>query len=398
MYLTDKEKKMLNGDFGEIVQKNMKVLVALGEIYGAEKMIEIKNVHSPGVSYRVTGDAGLNYVKEASINGYFITPVTLNTIGIDVEDWEKIGFPADFSQKQVELVDAYKKMGAFCTNTCTPYLVGNLPRFGEHIAWGESSAIVFANSVIGARTNREGGPSALAAAITGRVPAYGYHLDENRKGTHLVEVEIALESDCDYAALGYYIGQKVGKRVPVFRGIKNPTIDNLKALGAALASSGAVALYHIENVTPEALKENVLEDNYEILVFAQEEFNQVSEKFSIKGKVDIVVVGCPHCSIEEMKKISELLSGKKLKSDMWVCTSRQIKVLSDTMGYTEIIEKSGAEIICDTCPVLSPTLDRGYKQVVTNSGKLAHYMPGLWDVKTALIQLEDCIQAGIDGE
>ncbi len=399
MYLTDNEKAMLNGDFGEIVQKCMKVLVTLGDIYGAEKMIEINNVHSPGVSYRVAGDAGLNYVKGASLQGCFRVPTTLNTIGIDSDNWEKIGFPKEFSLKQLELVDAYKKMGAFCTNTCTPYLVGNTPMFGEHISWGESSAIAYVNSVIGARTNREGGPSALAAGVTGRVPAYGYHLDENRKGKYLIELEVDLKTDRDYAVLGYYVGQRVGKDVPVFNGIKNrPTLENLKALSAALASSGAVALYHIEGVTPETLTGKVMADNFETFKFGSEEYRKVTEKFNYDGDVDIVVLGCPHCSIVEMKQIAEQLTDKKLKSDMWVCTSRQIKSLADIMGYTKIIERAGAEVVCDTCPILCPTLDKGYERVVTTSGKLAHYMPGLWNVKTALLQLEDCINAGIDGE
>ncbi len=156
MQLTDEEKKMLDGEDGEIVQKCMKVLVTLGEIYGAEKMLEIKNVHSPGVSYRVAGDAGLGYVKDVSDNGgHFRVPTTLNTIGIDSVDWKKIGFPEEFSIKQLELIDAYRKAGAYLTYTCTPYLNGNVPLFGEHVAWGESSAIAYANSVLGARTNRE---------------------------------------------------------------------------------------------------------------------------------------------------------------------------------------------------------------------------------------------------
>ena len=170
MHLTAEEQKMLDGAYGETVRRSMKVLVALGDIYGADHMIEIKNVHSPGVSYRVAGDAGLGYVEDASRDAHFQVPLTLNTIGIDAEDWKKIGFPEDFSCKQLELSAAYEKMGAIPTNSCTPYLNGNLPMFGEHVAWGESSAVAFVNSVIGARTNREGGPTALAAAITGRVP------------------------------------------------------------------------------------------------------------------------------------------------------------------------------------------------------------------------------------
>lgn len=401
MHLTAEEQKMLDGAYGETVRRSMKVLVALGDIYGADHMIEIKNVHSPGVSYRVAGDAGLGYVEDASRDAHFQVPLTLNTIGIDAEDWKKIGFPEDFSCKQLELSAAYEKMGAIPTNSCTPYLNGNLPMFGEHVAWGESSAVAFVNSVIGARTNREGGPTALAAAITGRVPAYGYHLDENRKGTHLIRVEVDLKTDKDFAVLGYFGGKLAGKDVPVFEGItRRPTLEQFKALGAALASAGAVALYHVIGFTPEApTKEAVLSPDIEPVIFDQAAYDKVCEKFSQTGPIDFVVLGCPHVSIHEFGEIAGLVRGKKLKSDLWVCTSRMVRDLATRMGYVEDIEAAGGEIICDTCPVLCCTLtQRGYKTVATNSGKMAHYAPGLWNLQPVLLNTDECIQAAIDGK
>jgi hypothetical protein len=280
-------------------------------------------------------------------------------------------------------------------------LCGNVPRFGEHIAWGESSAICFANSVLGARTNREGGPSALAAAVTGRVPAYGFHLDENRRGKYLIEVQIEPKTDKDFAVLGYFTGQLVGKEVPVFTGIKKmPTLENYKALCAACASSGAVALFHIVGFTPEApTKQAVIDDNVEPVVFGQAEYDKVCAKFEYSGPIDFVVIGCPHVSINEMKELATLLDGKKLKSGFWVCTSRQVKLLAERMGYIDIITASGAEIICDTCPVLCYTLsDRGYKTIATNSGKMAHYAPGHWNLQPALLDMSECVQAAINGE
>ena len=400
MRLTEKEQEMLSGKCGKAVQKSMKLLVALGEIYGAEHMIEVNSVHSPGVSYRVTGDGGLNYIKESSEDGKFIIPMTLNTIGIDNENWGKLGFPEDYAHKQIELSKAYKKMGAIETNTCTPYLTGSLPMKGEHVAWGESSAIVFVNSVLGARTNREGGPTALAAALTGRVPAYGYHLDENRKGTHLFKIEKQLKTDKDFAVLGYFAGNIVGPNVPVFEGITNrPTIENFKALGAALASSGSVALYHVVGFTPEApIKADVIGDDVEAIVFGEKEYQEVCNKFSETGPIDFVVIGCPHASINEMREIAELLEGKTIKSGLWVCTSRQVKDLADRMGYVKAIENAGGEVVCDTCPVLCFTLDRGYKTVATNSGKMAHYAPGLWNLQPTILDVEECVKAAINGK
>jgi predicted aconitase len=208
-----------------------------------------------------------------------------------------------------------------------------------------------------------------------------------------------LKTDRDFAVLGYYAGKIAGKGVPVFTGIKRPpTPDNMKALGAALASSGAVALYHVVGVTPEAPTCESVISKCDAIEFGAKEYVTVTDvKFHLEGKVDFVVLGCPHCSIVEMEQIARALEGKKLKSDMWVCTSRLIKSLADTMGYSEIIEASGAEIVCDTCPVLCPTLNRGYATVVTNSAKLANYVPGLWNVKSGLLQFEDCIQAAVDG-
>jgi hypothetical protein len=400
MQLTDEEKRMLDGEYGEVVRKSLKILVALGEIYGAERMLKIKNVHSPGVSYRVAGDAGLNFVKDASREGRFTIPVTLNTIGIDSERWEELEyhFPRCFALKQIELLDAYQKMGAIATYTCVPYLTGNIPAMGEHIAWGESSAVAYVNSVVGARTNREGGPSALAAAVTGRVPEYGFHLEENRKGKYLIRVDMELKTDKDYAVLGYFAGRIAGRDVPVFEGIKwRPTLENLKALSAAIASSGAVALYHIVGVTPEAPTADAVIGKQEPIIFGRKEYREVVEKFTINGDVDFVVIGCPHCSIVEIGKVARLLEGKKVKAEFWVCTARQTKVLADKMGLTEIIEKAGARIICDTCPVLAPTSTKGYKKLLTNSGKLAHYAPGLWNLKTGLLEIEECVDAAIKG-
>lgn len=399
MYLTDEEKRMLSGERGEIVQKCMKVLVTLGEIYGAKRMLLINSVHSPGVSYRVTGDAGLNYVKEASKQACFAVPTTLNNVGIEMHDWEELGFDPEFARKQMELSQAYKEMGAVMSNSCTPYLYGNIPMLGEHIAWGESSAIAFANSVLGARTNREGGPTALAAAITGRVPEYGLHLDENRKGTCLFKVEIELRTDTDYASLGYYAGSIANIGVPVFTGIhKRPSIESLKALSAALASSGAVALFHIVGITPEApTLEAVIDKEVPVYTFGTREYAQAFEKFNYSGDVDFVVLGCPHASIQEIKEIASLVKGKKVKAETWVCTSHQIKDLAAQMDCLKILEDAGVRIICDTCPVLCQTLNRGFTNVVTNSGKMAHYIRGLWNVKSRLAQTEECIKAAVNG-
>jgi predicted aconitase len=223
----------------------MEILVALGESFGAERLLPVNNVHMAGSSVLVED------IRKQG--GKFVTRVTTNPTAVDPSQWREIGIPESDTTLQVRLTGAYAGMGANTCNTCIPYLVGNMPRFGEHMAWGESSAVVFANSVCGARTNREGGPSALATALTGRTPEYGFHLTENRYGSFLVNVETPMRDMTDYGTLGYFAGKIAGQDTPVFVGLpNNPTLEDLKALSAALAASGAVSMFHAVGVTPEA--------------------------------------------------------------------------------------------------------------------------------------------------
>src|SRR6056297_875243 len=253
MYLTKEEEAMLDGEAGEVKERLFRLLARLGDIYGAEKMIPVGSVQVAGVSYKSIGEPGTAFLEDMASKDAKAQVLTfLNPAGMDLEDYEELGFPKDFAKNQLRIINAFKQMGIVITSTCTPYLAGNLPRFREHIAWSESSAVSFSNSVIGARTNREGGPSALAASICGRTPEYGLHLWKNRQPTIEVHVDAELSYTSDYGALGYLVGKKVKNKIPFFTGITNANTDHLKSLGAAMAASGAVALYHIENLTPES--------------------------------------------------------------------------------------------------------------------------------------------------
>ena len=233
--LTGKEEKMLAGEKGDAKREAMEILMALAKIYNAEKMIPVKSVQVSGDSYKTIGEAGLMYVKELAEHGArVVVPTFLNPAGMDCLQWQKMGVPKNFADRQMKIIRSYSKMGIELSCTCTPYLTGVRPKKGEHIAWAESSAVVFANSVLGARTNREGGPSALAAAICGVTPNYGLHLEKNRIAEVLVDVDAKLKSINDYSAMGYYIGKIVGQRHPAFKGISNATEDKLKSLGAKI--------------------------------------------------------------------------------------------------------------------------------------------------------------------
>ncbi len=232
---------MLDGEKGYPIQKAMQILVALGESFGAEKMLEVSSIHMPGASIVVAGEAGTKFVEEMQLKGgEFSAYTTTNPAAIDSSQWAELGIDEGDARLQTRLTRAYEMMGAVACSTCTPYFLGNVPRLGEHIAWGESSAVAFSNSVLGARTNREGGPSALAAALTSRVPAYGFHLKDNRHGTLLIRVAVPLKGVTDYGTLGYFAGAIAKQDTPVFTGIPlDVGLDELKALSAALASSGA---------------------------------------------------------------------------------------------------------------------------------------------------------------
>ncbi len=375
MHLTKEEEKILDGEEGEVSERLFRLLVRLGDIYGAEKMIPVGSVQVAGVSYKSVGDPGLAFLEDMASKGAKVKVLTyLNPAGMDLENWEKLGFPKDFAKNQIRVMDAFKKMGIVITSTCTPYLAGNLPRFREHIAWSESSAVSFSNSVIGARTNREGGPSALAAAICGRTPNYGLHLWEKRQPNVKINVDVNLDFSSDFGALGYFVGKQVKNKIPYFTGIKDANTDQLKALGAAMAASGAVALYHVENLTPEA--DLVEKDGLETINVSRKELDETYEKLNSGKDPDIVILGCPHASLREISTLADRLKGKHLKKPVWICTSRMMKEAANRMGFTEIIEKAGGNIVADTCMVVSPIERMGYKTTGVNSGKAANYLPG----------------------
>ncbi len=374
MHLTKEEEKLLDGEEGEVFERLFRLLVRLGDIYGAEKMIPVGSVQVAGVSYKSVGDPGLAFLEDMASKGAKVKVLTyLNPAGMDLEDWKKLGFPEDFAKNQIRVMDAFKEMGIVVTSTCTPYLAGNLPRFREHIAWSESSAVSFSNSVIGARTNREGGPSALAAALCGRTPNYGLHLWEKRQPNVKINVDVNLDFSSDFGALGYFVGKQVKNKIPYFTGMKDANTDQLKALGAAMAASGAVALYHVENLTPEA--DLVEKDGLETINVSKKELDETYEKLNSGKDPDIVILGCPHASLREISTLADKLKGKHLKKPVWICTSRMMKEAADRMGFTEIIEKAGGNIVADTCMVVSPIERMGYKTTGVNSGKAANYLP-----------------------
>jgi len=392
MFLTKKEQEMCDGEYGETIRKSMDILVALGDIYGASKLVDITSAQVSGVSYKTIGEAGLEYLQDLAKDGSGKATInaSLNPPGTDLDNWKELGFPEYFAVKQNEIVDAYADLGIAKTCTCTPYLVGNVPRFRDHVSWSESSAVAYVNSVIGARTNREGGPAALAAAIVGKTPLYGFHLDENRKANLVVNVSAELKG-ADYGALGYIIGKVVGGGVPYFKLQNTPNNNNLKTLGAALASSGSVALYHVEDVTPEYGANNV-EEIEDIMFITDKEIAETRQNLTTTDKeIDLVCLGCPHASLEEIKEVAQVVQGKTIKNKLWICTSVSVKATADRMGYTKIIEAAGGNIVCDTCMVVAPIEEMGFEVIGVNSAKAANYVPSMCGLDVVYDDVENLI-------
>jgi predicted aconitase len=379
----------------------MEILTAVGEINNATEMVKIESSHISGSSYKEAGDAGIKLLRFLSAARVRV-PTTLSSIGIDVQEWKRMRIPRHYASKQYEMLKLYEKIGIISTCTCTPYLSGNVPRFGQHLAWTPSESIIAANSQFGAMTNRESDVTALASAICGRTPMYGYHLKENRKGQILVKVESDLDDVSDYGALGYYVGKIVGSENPVFEGLPSYLgVEELKSLGAALATSGAVALYHIPGVTPEALTADVKKGVHETTTVGKKEIEETYEILSSSAaeKVDIISIGCPHCSIGEIRSISAALRNRKVAKgvSLWVCTSPAVKAIADKMGFTHTIDRAGGMLLTGLCPHAMPNEIYGTKTVATNSAKAAHYIPELCGVSVHFGNTRKCIEAAISG-
>lgn len=388
MNLTKEEEGILNGEQGAAAAKAMEILVAVGKIFGAEKLIPVTSAQISGVSYKTIGDAGLEFLEGFAKDGRVRIPSYLNPCGMDIEGWREMGFPKEFAKKQMRIIKAYQKMGVEATCTCTPYLIGILPKKGEHVAWSESSAVIFANSALGARTNRESGMSALAAAIVGKTPCFGYHLDENRVAQLVVDVDAKLNDISDFGALGVYVGKIAKQRVVAFQGIETVTVDEVKSLGAALAASGAVALFFIKDITDEWR----VVDKPERMGFGERELKEARESMSSSDDAELIAVGCPHCSLDEIKEIAERVRGRKLKRKLWVCTARKIKNKADKLGLTKIIEEAGGKVVADTCMVVSPLEELGVRATGVNSGKAAFYLPTLCKQKVLFGSLKEILE------
>ncbi|MFW9804837.1 MAG: aconitase X, partial [Candidatus Thorarchaeota archaeon] len=307
-------------------------------------------------------------------------------------EWEKHGISEEFAENQQRVVDAFAKMGVVTTCTCTPYLIGNLPHYGEHIAWAESSAVCFANSVIGALTNREGGPSALASALTGKTAEYGFHLEKNRMAQVGYEVEPELKNTDDFGLLGKVIGDRTGKKVPYIAGVSHATTDQLRSFCASVATYGGVALFHMEGVTPNR---TTIPDITEAVT--QQDLETARRDLDDEAaEIDFISVGCPHASINDIAKIAEMLDGKKVADGktVWITTAKPTKDVAIKMGYYDKIEKAGAYLVSDACCAVAPLKGR-FKGLMTDSAKACFYARGKNKFDIKIRTVDECIKEAL---
>jgi predicted aconitase/predicted aconitase with swiveling domain len=357
-------------------------LARAAELLGTDEFIPAEHVQIAGVSYKTITDAGLELRRRFGNKYKFRSRnVTINPAGMDLEDWQALGFPVEFAQKQQEIIDIYLRMGATPTITCTPYLIGAMPAPFTDSFLSESSVVAFANSVLGVRTNRESGLSTLLYAIAGYGPRYGLHLPENRNPKVAVKVTCELKGVVDFSLLGYRLGELVVGRVPYLTGIpKRPSLEELKVLSAAGAASGSIDLFHIQDVTPEAKCGLIALDRIEETIeIDRNSLNEVKQRLNTgrAERLDLVTFGCPHASLNEVREVASLLEGKTLRKgvELWVCTSRAVKDLSQRLGYVDAVERAGGHVVADTCMVVAPIEEMGHATTATNSGKAAKYLP-----------------------
>ena len=375
MYLTKEEESILNGENGLATAKLLELLVVLGDIFEAERLVPVESAHISGVSYKNLGEAGLDWLEEQEkLGARSKIKATLNPAGMDLEAWREMGVPEEFAIGQMRVIKSFIRMGVQPTCTCTPYLVNHIPKFGSQVAWAESSAVCFVNSVLGARTNRESGPTTLASAVTGLAALYGYRIDENRRPGIVVEVEAVLSSILDYSALGYCIGKKIGMTIPFLIGLKRPSFDSMKALGASCATSGGIALWHGDGVTPEAENMKKYLGGLERISIIQEDLEEERTRLTSPLDNPITVLGCPHSSLDELREIARLVYGKNMDGKLWIFTSREVYKNAEKAGYVKTILEAGGKIYRDTCMVVAPLKEMGWENVATNSFKAAHYM------------------------
>lgn len=411
MHLTPDEQAMAEGAAGEAAAMAMRIVAEAGRIMGAERLVPIVSAHIDGCLYH--GDSGVEFAERlVAQGGKVAVPATLNVGALDLIHPEIVRGPAHDRAMARRQMDAYLGLGCAPSWTCAPYQAGHRPALGEHVAWGESNAVAFLNSVLGARSERYGDFLDIAAAIAGRAPETGLHLDENRRATVVVETSAVSGTlkaqDVIYPVLGAWLGAAVGSAVAAITGLGGlgaVSEDNLKALGAAAASSGSVGLFHVVGVTPEAPSLDAALGGVPpeaTIRLTPAMLRAARDTLSTTGadRIDAVALGSPHFSREEFAALERLAAGKRFAVPFYVCTGRHALGVLEREGRAAALKSAGVSIVADTCVVVAPILPdapAGTRVLMTNSGKFAHYTPANTGYEVIYGSLEDCVASALTG-
>ena len=417
--LTDRDRAMLAGECGQAAAVAMRILATMAGVYGAERLLDIEGAHIDGCLYH--GDSGVDFAELLVAGGARVrVPTTLNVGGLDLLHPEEFSGTAERRAKALRLMECYEEMGCRTIWTCAPYQTTPRPAFGQQVAWAESNAIVFANSVLGARTHRYGDFIDICAAITGRAPAVGLHLEQNRRGQVVFDLRSlppALRSaSWLLPAIGYLVGERCGNRIPVLVGLEQADEDGLKALGAAAASSGAVALFHAVGITPEAPTleaalggaeaEEWVDVTVDELYAGLRSLSTVPAATASRPgagadlAIDVVALGSPHFSPREFAELLPLVERHPPSAEVEfvVCTNRLSLEFLERQGALERLRACGARVVVDTCVVVAPILRTPAGGVLmTNSGKFAHYAPGNVGFDVVFGSLAECVRSAHAG-
>jgi predicted aconitase len=410
MRLDPEEEAMLRGERGEAVRDALAYQIRVGEFFGAERFVPITNAHMMG-DIEVMGDGGFDYLRATCARrARCSVPVTTNARCVDFEFASRLGQDPAEVEKERRLIEALREMNVLTTDTCINYQTLYQPHLGEHVAWGDTGTVIYANSVFGARTNFESGPAALAAALTGRTPEYGFHLDRHRKGTLAVRLAARLDDLADWGAVGKIVGEKHQSyyAVPVFTGVRRaPRADELKHLGAALASYGSMAMFHMVGVTPEAPSlEAALDGNVPVdeIVIDDAAIERVYAGYDLKDRrCDLIVFSGPQLSLFEMKSLADRFAGRKVRAgtQVFVTTSNGVKSAARKLGYLQGLEFAGVTVLEGVCFYILQNLSQmrqrnGWTNMISNSAKIVNII-GAHKFNTILRRTQDCVEIACTG-
>jgi len=398
LHLDSAQERILRGDMGEAKQFAMEIASKVGDAVGADKLVPIKSAHVLA-HYSSLHDAGVEVLERfANSGGKFAVPTSVDPASVDLQQWRSFGIPEDYARQQLRLCEAYAKMGGMRCWTCVQYQICNFPKEGDTVAWAESSAVVFANSVLGSRSNKITAGMDLACAVLGLTPRFGMLLDEKRRAEVSFRLDLGGLSDLDFRSVGFFIGRHSGSRVPALLGLPaTVTSDQIKHLGAGASAAGPVTMIHFPGITPGSPTVSAAAggERVEEVEITRSDLGDIEADLNQMSEIpDLVAFGVPHLSVNELGELARMLEGRKLREGirMYAYTSSQAYDMANRAGISESIERSGARVSHSTDAEISPLKALGFDTVLTNSAKLAEIVSSEGEIKVGYLPQKEIVE------